>query len=225
MDRGIPPRRPQRYTVAGRIPLAVVVVDREGLVSHWSAGARGLFGPAHEDAVGRPADDLLPVSGALVADGEYTAYDSGPGPGVPPAGRTPFPTAGRARLPAPGRARVDVLWWGYPMAGPGAGRLLVLAADAARLGGRTGGTRRIAPGFARHAEVPGARELARGLPRVLPGMTARETGRAVARILDLGYPVVEAGRHGRVAVTPDWSVPRPAGRRGAAGAGPRHALG
>jgi PAS domain-containing protein len=53
---------------AGRIPLAVVVVDRDGLVSHWSTGARRLFGMSRDETVGRPAVDLLPVSGAFADD-------------------------------------------------------------------------------------------------------------------------------------------------------------
>lgn len=53
------------HAAVGRIPLAVVVVDRAGLVSHWSTGARRLFGTTKDDAVGHPALDLLPVSGAL----------------------------------------------------------------------------------------------------------------------------------------------------------------
>src|SRR5437867_1169716 len=65
----------------GRIPLAVVVVDRDGLVSHWSRGAGRLFGVPKDDAIGRAAVDLLPVSGALPEDeditpcGAYAAYD------------------------------------------------------------------------------------------------------------------------------------------------------
>ena len=53
------------HAAAGRIPLAVVVVDRAGLVSHWSSGARRLFGTTKDEAVGQSALDLLPVSGAL----------------------------------------------------------------------------------------------------------------------------------------------------------------
>ena len=69
------------YTDAGRVPLAVVVVDRDGLVSHWSTGARRLFGVPKEHAVGHPAVDLLPVSGVLPEEdetapyGSYAAYD------------------------------------------------------------------------------------------------------------------------------------------------------
>ena len=93
-------------SAAGRVPLAVVVVDRDGLVSHWSRGARNLFGAAKEEALGRSAVDLLPVSGALPEDeevtpyGAYAAYD-GLGPGLESSldGRLSYPAAGRARLP------------------------------------------------------------------------------------------------------------------------------
>ncbi|WP_425608551.1 PAS domain-containing protein [Streptomyces albipurpureus] len=134
MDKGVPSKGPQRYAVASRIPLAVVMVDGDGLVSHWSTGARRLFGRAPEDAVGRPAGDLLPVTGALADQGEYEAYGSSkrlePGLGTSLRGRTSTAIAGRARLSDLGREQLDVLWWAYPLVGPGAERLLVLAADA-----------------------------------------------------------------------------------------------
>ncbi|MER7044752.1 SpoIIE family protein phosphatase [Streptomyces jumonjinensis] len=224
MDRGAPPSEPQRYAV-GRMPLAVVVVDRSGLVSHWSAGARQLFGPTRESAVGSPALDLLPVSGALAPAGEYAAYDGGPGLDGPLTGRTLYPTAGRARLSGPGRARVDALWWAYPMAGPGDERLIVLATDAARFaedgeGGEGERGRRIAPGFAPHTEVPGADALARALPELLPGLSVRDSARIVSQLLDLGYPVLEFSRHDRVPVIPDGAAAQCAEPgRSAAGAG------
>lgn len=83
MDRGTDREAPSRLgagngtardTEPGRIPLAVVVVDRDGLVSHWSSGARRLFAVAEQDAIGRPAADLLPVSWAL------PEHDFRPGP-------------------------------------------------------------------------------------------------------------------------------------------------
>ncbi len=97
---------------AGRIPLAVVVVDRDGLVSHWSTGARRLFAVTKEEAIGRPAADLLPVSGALpeedesVSYGPYAAYD-GLGPDLESSldGRLSYPAAGRARLTVSGSGR------------------------------------------------------------------------------------------------------------------------
>ncbi|MEV1019385.1 SpoIIE family protein phosphatase [Streptomyces sp. NPDC050264] len=223
----------------GRVPLAVVVVDQAGRVSHWSTGARRLFGPDRQDAVGRPAADLLPVSGVLPEDGTEAApaalgaYGTDDVTGPDPlgrslmghdleeslGGRTSYPAAGRARLDtsAGPRDRIDVLWWAYPLVGPGPERLLVLAADARRLSG-TGPDgsagpegvvgERIAPGFALHTDFPAADELARGLPEILPSMSVRESARIVAQVLELGYPVLEFSQHDRVPVTADWGVAR-----------------
>ncbi|WP_327433265.1 ATP-binding SpoIIE family protein phosphatase [Streptomyces sp. NBC_01236] len=208
------------YAAVGRIPLAVVTVDRDGLVSHWSTGARRLFGAPKEDAVGRPAVDLLPVSGALPEDddtapyGAYAAYD-GLGPDLESSldGRLSYPAAGRARLTVAGHDRIDVLWWAYPLVGPGRERLLVLAADAAAMrheGDDADGAavERIAPGFALHTDFPGAEGLARRLPEILPSMSVGESARIVAQVLELGYPVLEFSQNDRVPVTPDWGVPR-----------------
>ncbi|MFI6012365.1 SpoIIE family protein phosphatase [Streptomyces sp. NPDC051243] len=220
------------HAAAGRIPLAVVVVDREGLVSHWSSGARRLFGADKEEAIGRPAVDLLPVSGALPEDedispyGAYSTYD-GLGHDLESSldGRLFYPAAGRARLTVPergdtvaappegrGSERVDVLWWAYPLVGPGPERLLVLGADVGRLqqddGDDDPGFDRVAPGFALHTDFPGAEELARRLPEILPSMSVQEGARIVGQILELGYPVLEFSQNDRVPVTPDWGVPR-----------------
>ncbi|MEU3462225.1 SpoIIE family protein phosphatase [Streptomyces sp. NPDC006733] len=220
--------------LSGRIPLAVIVVDGAGLVSHWSTGARKLFGCSREEAVGRPAVDLLPVSGALdsaVAD-EGGADDFGPELDASLSGETAYPTAGRARLfddchGGGDRAGgpVDVLWWAYPLVGPGPERLLVLAADAGQVHPRPeagqesaadmtpGEFERIAPGFALHTEFAGADQLAKRLPEILPSMNPAESARIVYQVLELGYPVLEFSRHDRVPVTPDWGVPRRDERR------------
>ncbi|MEV0636595.1 SpoIIE family protein phosphatase [Streptomyces sp. NPDC050619] len=210
------------HAPAGRIPLAVVLVDRDGLVSHWSRGARRLFGAAKEEAIGRSAVDLLPVSGALPEEdeaapyGPYAVYD-GLGPDLESSldGRLSYPAAGRARLTVADRDRVDVLWWAYPLVGPGRERLLVLAADADGLRPDEQadpeerlGFERIAPAFALHTDFPGADELARRLPEILPSMSVEEGARIVGQILELGYPVLEFSQNDRVPVTPDWGVPR-----------------
>ncbi|USQ84298.1 SpoIIE family protein phosphatase [Streptomyces phaeoluteigriseus] len=242
MDRGTerdtPPSRGAGSGAApepadtGRVPLAVVVVDRAGLVSHWSSGARRLFGVAKDEAIGRHAIDLLPVSGALpdiddgLPYGKYPPYDGlGPGLGNSLDGGLGYPAAGRARLTVPersergiapaegsGRDRVDVLWWAYPLVGPGSERLLVLAADAEALHrpDRDDGSRveRIAPGFALHTDFPGAEDLARRLPEILPSMSVGESARIVAQVLELGYPILEFSQNDRVPVTPDWGVAR-----------------
>jgi serine phosphatase RsbU (regulator of sigma subunit) len=228
MGQGTPDGPVARGAVAGRMPLAVVVVDAAGLVSHWSVGARRLFGCARAEAIGRPVGDLLPVHGAIPQDHEpYGAYD-GLGPDLETSldRRVSYPAAGRARLTGPGPRgdRVDVLWWAYPLVGPGPERLLVLAADAARPAGAEGAPRdggagrgerveRIAPGFALHTDFPEADELADRLPEILPSMSVGESSRIVSQVLELGYPVLEFSRHDRVPVTPDWGVARRAERK------------
>jgi serine phosphatase RsbU (regulator of sigma subunit) len=166
------------------------------------------------------------VSGALPDDdevapyGAYSPYD-GLGPDLESSldGRLSYPAAGRARLSASDgdRDRIDVLWWAYPLVGPGPERLLVLAADAAGLRHEDTGAgltmERIAPGFALHTDFPGAEELARRLPEILPSMSVGESARIVAQVLELGYPVLEFSQNDRVPVTPDWGVPRRAERK------------
>lgn len=221
MDRGTerdaPPGSGEADGAAGRIPLAVVLVDRDGLVSHWSSGARKLFGVPKEDAIGEVALDLLPVAGALPDPEDAPAYDldgyDGLGPGLDTSldGRSGYRSAGRARLTVPGQGRADVLWWAYPLVGPGRERLLVLAADAAGLDGDTaedGSALRISPNFALHTDFPGAEDLARGLPEILPSMSVGESARIVSQVLELGYPVLEFSQNERVPVTPDWGVSR-----------------
>ncbi|MFE8920520.1 ATP-binding SpoIIE family protein phosphatase [Streptomyces rochei] len=217
--------------VTGRVPLAVVVVDREGSVSHWSRGARRLFALPKEEAIGRPAPDLLPISGVLPETGDIGGHGSwtphdGLGPDLESSlgGRLSYPAAGRARLTVPGDDRVDVLWWAYPLVGPGPERLLFLAADAEALGrdhaagepdeeAGAATVERIAPGFALHTDFPGADELASRLPEILPSMSVGESARIVAQVLELGYPVLEFSQNDRVPVTPDWGVARRAERR------------
>ncbi|MFB6949615.1 SpoIIE family protein phosphatase [Streptomyces niveus] len=228
MDSGTPQLRSRRErAVTGRIPLAVVVVDADGLVSHWSSGARRLFGHSKEEAVGQPAGDLMPVSGALTEDrtarvnGPYEPYEGDDGYdelGPELHGRSSYPTAGRAKLSDAGRPRLDVLWWAYPLAGPGPGRHLVLAADVDQLRMDAGtDSGRIAPSFSLHTEFPDADSLAGQLPHILPNMSVAEAERIVGQVLELGYPVLEFSHHDRVPVTPDWGVPRrPAARQGRA---------
>ncbi|THA67035.1 GAF domain-containing protein [Streptomyces sp. A0958] len=221
MDLGVPPQRtPQpRDSAAGRVPLAVVVVDTDGLVSHWSTGARKLFGVTREEAVGCPAGELLPVSGVLSPVGVFSAdgahADPGPALDSSLSGDFAYPAAGRARLGEPGRGRIDVLWWAYPLVGPGPERLLVLAADRAQLRGAEDGedsrARTIAPGFALHTDFPGYQELSARLPEILPNMSVQEATRIVSQVLELGYPVLEFSHHDRIPVTPDWGVPKRAG--------------
>ncbi|WP_445397367.1 SpoIIE family protein phosphatase [Streptomyces sp. LE64] len=243
MEHGTGPVRPGGAGgPAGRVPLAVVVVDGAGLVTHWSTGARRLFGPARDTAVGRPVTDLLPVAGVLPDTPEgLPAEDDGPdlartldeGTGYAVAGRARLPaapagahTARRVRVPHPRSAaadaptghRTEVLWWAYPLVGPAAARLLVLATEIDRSGDAEeldapDGTRSVAPRFARHTEFPDAEDLARRLPEILPSMSVAESAAIAEQVLELGYPVMEFSQYDRVPVTPDWGVTRRAERR------------
>ncbi|MFD0291476.1 SpoIIE family protein phosphatase [Streptomyces sp. NPDC127118] len=222
MEPEVPPQRTpsSRDAMTGRVPLAVAVVDTNGLVSHWSSGARRLFGVTRQQAVGCPAGELLPVTGVLDRAEEEGRPGAGPVPDCglgaaldgPPGGSLLYPAAGRARIDEPGRGRIDVLWWAYPLVGPGAERLLVLAADAGRLGGGGKGEGRdtgtVAPAFALHTDFPGYQGLAGRLPEILPSMSVGEATRIVAQVLELGYPVLEFSHRSQVPVTPDWGVPR-----------------
>lgn len=213
MDRDVPAQRtpPPRDASTGRVPLAVAVVDENGLVSHWSSGARRLFGVTRQEAIGCPAGELLPISGVL-GQREEDCGGFGPELDGAPGGSLSYPASGRARIDEPEHGRIDVLWWAYPLVGPGSGRILVLAADAARVSGaekadgRDTGT--VAPAFALHTDFPGYEELAGRLPEILPSMSVGEATRIVAQVLELGYPVLEFSQLSRIPVTPDWGVPR-----------------
>ncbi|MFI1796294.1 SpoIIE family protein phosphatase [Streptomyces sp. NPDC020379] len=198
--------------VPGRIPLAVVVVGSAGLVTHWSTGARRLFGYDRDEAVGAPAADLMPIGGALYEepdDGHRgTGLDAWLGR-APADGAAGYPSAGRARSHSPERGSVEVLWWAYPLAGPEE-RLLVLAADAEPLGSTA--QDQVFPGFAPHTTLPDGEGLADRLPDILPAMGPALSGRIVSQVLELGYPVLEFSHHQRIPVTPDWGTPKYAER-------------
>ncbi|MFI9202067.1 hypothetical protein [Streptomyces sp. NPDC053048] len=191
MDRGTsdPAVPRQRPGVPGRVPLAMVVVGPTGAVTHWSSGARRLFGRTPQEAVGAPAADLLPMGGAL---SDYGDGVGGEAEYIPPM--VGFARSGRARsardVPA------DVLWWAYPLSGPGPARLLVLATDATRL--PRSARERVLPAFAPHTDSPCTERLAGRLPALLPGLGRAQSRRIVARVAELGYPVLEISGHARV---------------------------
>ncbi|MFI0260774.1 SpoIIE family protein phosphatase [Streptomyces sp. NPDC017056] len=223
----------------GRLPLGVVVADGDGLVSHWSSGAGRLLGVDRQAAVESPLLVRLPV---FAPQDDDTGRDSG-APGLsgalPKAAALPeldswlavksaaYPRAGRAVLARPRGTPVGLLWWAYPLLGPGPDRLLVLIADAdaavAAVGvGAAGERTGVACGFARHTTLPGGRALARRLPDILPRMGPARGARVVAQVLEWGYPVLEVSRRERVPITADWGVPKYVRRR-ARRSGPRGA--
>ncbi|MEU4966571.1 PAS domain-containing protein [Streptomyces smyrnaeus] len=179
--------------VRGCLPTAAVAIDARGTVAHWSAGARALFGHRRKDALGAAAGELLPVTGALNAaarpgDHHWLA-------GIGDLAGSGEAMAGRARVPAPGGARADVLWWGYPLAAPAPFRLLVLATGTARLQRQRAlhGTR-VVPGFGPYGRFPEGADLGVRLPRLLGRAEPEAAAPVLARIRELGCPVVEVHR-------------------------------
>ncbi|MGH1553807.1 hypothetical protein ACRAWF_23045 [Streptomyces sp. L7] len=133
----------------GPYPLAVILIDHDGLVCHWS---RDLASVRHDEGRGgRPDGDRIcsPSPAPCRAGGDQSlrafasttdsarTWESSLDGQLHHTGRRTRPPhrarAKRMGVPAAegwGSDRVDVLWWAYPLVGPGRERLLVLAADA-----------------------------------------------------------------------------------------------
>ncbi|WP_103500224.1 MULTISPECIES: hypothetical protein [unclassified Streptomyces] len=195
------PLIPQRGPSSpGRIPLAVVTVDGLGAVTSWGGGARRLFGLRREEALGRPAAALLPVSGVIDAVGDGDAAGAAYAAATVDLGPAP-PTSGRFWGACDGLGADDVLWWSWPLTGPGLLRLLVLATDGARLHQASGGVQ-ISAGFAPHHSLPDAAGRVGSLLEAMTGLDPAERDDIVAQLLELGYPMLESATGQRVPVLP-----------------------
>lgn len=202
MDRR-DPRVPQggesRSGLSGRVPLAVVVVDAQGLVSHWSTGARRLFGRAKEEALGpcggRPAagvghparrrgrferSRVRPGRGPRprsrrVAQRSDVLPDRGPRPTLRPGSRCPVVglPAGRPRARAAAHAGRRRRAAAHPARG--GGRPGRVRADRARLRAAHGVPRRRGAGQAAAGD-PAQHERRREPPDRLPGTRTRLSG-------------------------------------------------
>ncbi len=126
--------------------------------------------------------------------------------GTPGTPRPAAPASARPRK-ASGDERLDVLWWAYPLVGPGPSRLLVLAADATPAARRTRPRRRDRRAGLARLRPPHRTARLRGTsnggcptscPTWAPGLSAR----IVSQVLELGYPVLEFSRFERVPVQP-----------------------
>lgn len=208
----------------GRMPLAAVVIDGAGLITHWNADAPRLFGPTAAEAVGRPAAAVLPASlaGGPTAGAGRDARDDGPSAWDdidhldPDRDIVVIFGADLAELSAPCSGRFfthglgdlhpgDVLWWAYPLLGPRGARLLLLAADGSRVAtpdGPAPDAEGVAPAFVPHTAFAEADRLARHLPALLPPMAPGEADHVARRVLDLGYPALELTGGGRVPLAP-----------------------
>lgn len=106
----------------GIAPLAVIVMNDTGCVTHWNHVATDVFGVTYDRAVGRPLSTLL-----RLPQEHREAFDPG-------GSRIRHVWTGVFLVP-----RVDdgglreVAWWVYPLTEPGRARVLAIAADAHRL--------------------------------------------------------------------------------------------
>jgi hypothetical protein len=104
----------------------------------------------------------------------------------------------------------DVLWWIYPLLGPGAARLLVFATDGGRVaapGGPAHQAEGFGPTFVQHAafDPPAGRgeRLAARLPALLPAMAPGHAARVAEQVLRLGYPALDLTGRPPAPLTPD----------------------
>ncbi|MGP3967446.1 PAS domain-containing protein [Streptomyces sp. 6N223] len=113
---------------------------------------------------------------------------------VPSSGR--YWTQAWAAEPGPR----DVLWWVYPLLGPGGARLLAIATDGARMaapGGPAHQAQSFGPTFAPHTAydppLDRPEPLAGRLLAMLPEMGEAAGGRVAEQVLGMGYPALDLG--------------------------------
>ncbi|MEV0403769.1 SpoIIE family protein phosphatase [Actinoallomurus sp. NPDC050550] len=106
----------------GITPLAVILLDELGRVTHWNPVAEDLFGAPYDAVAGRPLRSLL-----RLPQEHRSAFESG--------GRhVRHVWTGVFLVPRldDGRLR-EIAWWVYPLPGPDGARGLAVAADAQRI--------------------------------------------------------------------------------------------
>jgi serine phosphatase RsbU (regulator of sigma subunit)/anti-sigma regulatory factor (Ser/Thr protein kinase) len=197
--------------------LAVVVADDHGRVTHWSRGAVELFGVDTPKAVGRPLRSLL-----RLPQEHREVFE-------PSRGRIVHPWTGICLVPRVDDGELqEIVWWAYPLRGPGPTAMVAIAADARRLRDEgpglalgdqllvppsnvpltgAGGLRvlRIEPAFLSVSEVDG-RDLRRRLTEMMPLMGPDNSEEIVGQILSSGYPAVNVSVTVRLPFAAYWGT-------------------
>ncbi|WP_052850597.1 ATP-binding SpoIIE family protein phosphatase [Streptomyces avicenniae] len=216
------PRRPRAGDTPGDgIPVAVVVLDGAAVIAHWNTGAAGLFDVPRAAAVGRRAVDVMPVASVRDSGPAHTAVPDDGGP-LDPAHRretifgtdmTTFAAATAGMFSTRGSGarpyRRDLLWWAYPLRGPGTARVLLLAVDSAAV--RRTGRDAFAPALGAHDGPPDDPARLHGsLAGLLLGMREEDAGHIARQVVAYGYPYLELRDEARwEPVTPDWGTAAP----------------
>jgi PAS domain S-box-containing protein len=204
----------------GVAPMAVILIDDAGRVSHWNRVADEIFGVADDETVGRPFRTLL-----RVPHEHRDAFEPG-------GSRIRHVWTGVFLVPRvdDGQLR-EVAWWVYPLTGPDRARVLAIAADARRLRDEgpglaigdalvsipsrvplTGdsGVRvlRVEPTLLQASGADTAM-LGRRLTEMLPP-TQRDAAEPIIRqVLARGYPAVNVSVTARLPFATYWGAPPP----------------
>jgi PAS domain S-box-containing protein len=208
----------------GLAPMAVLLMNDHGHVTHWNHAATEIFGLAHEDAVGRPLRTLL-----RLPQEHRNAFESG-------GSRIRHAWTGAFLVPRldDGPLR-EVAWWVYPLNGPDRARVLAIAADAQRL--RDGGPGLVlgdvlvkAPSQTPLTSESGVRVLrveptllptsgtdpdmlGRRMTEMLPAMSPGAAEAIVRQVLMRGYPAVNVSVTARLPFAAYFGAPPPPEQR------------
>ena len=207
--------------VLGLAPLAVILLNDRGNVTHWNDVASGMFGLAREEAIGHPLRLLL-----RLPDEHRDAFEPG-------ASRIRHVWTGSFLVHrADGGLLREVAWWVYPLTGPDRVRVLAIAVDVRRLrdggpGLALGEVLLSAPPPARSSAETGVRVLRvepslvpalasagsavfeRPLRDLLPAMPPGAAESIIGQVLTRGYPAVSVSVTARLPFAPYLGPPPP----------------
>ncbi len=208
----------------GVAPMAVIVMNDLGRVTHWNRVATEIFGVAHEGAVGRPLRTLLRLPRE-----HQEAFE-------PCTSHFRHVWAGICLVPRVDDGRLcEVAWWVYPLTGPDRARILAIAIDVHRLREEgpglaigdilvsapseltlsgDGGVRvlRVEPTLLQAAGADTAL-LSRRLTEMLPLTQPGAAEPIVRQVLACGYPAVNVSVTARLPFAAYWGSPAPRVRR------------
>jgi PAS domain S-box-containing protein len=217
------PRLLDEYLL-GLAPMAVILTNDLGHVTHWNHAATDIFGLAHEDAIGRPLRTLL-----RLPQEHRDAFEAG-GSRI----RHVWTGVFLVTRAEDGQLR-EVAWWVYPLTGPDRARVLAIAADAQRL--REGGPGLAlgevlvsAPSSSPLTSESGVRVLrveptlvppsgadsdllGRRLTEMLPAMPPGAAEPIVRQVLGRGYPAVNVSVTARLPCAAYLGAPAPPEQR------------
>jgi PAS domain S-box-containing protein len=205
----------------GLAPLAVILLNDLGKITHWNDVATDIFGLARQDAIGHPLRTLL-----RLPDEHRDAFEPG-------GSRLRHVwTGGFLVQRADDGLLREVAWWVYPLNGPDRVRVLAIAVDVRRLrdagpglalgevllcapppprpSGETGvRVLRVEPSLVPGAASAGSVTFERRLRDMLPAMPPGAAESIIGQVLTRGYPAVSVSVTARLPFAPYLGPPPP----------------